>query len=43
MAEVVFTAEAIRDIEEIHAYIPQDPVRYADRQVRMFYEKATIA
>ena len=41
MAEVVFTAEAIRDIEEIHAYIAQDSVRYADRQVQKFYEEAT--
>lgn len=40
MAEVVFTAEAVRDIEEIHAYIAQDSVRYADRQVRLFYEEA---
>ena len=42
MAEVVFTAEAIRDMEEIHAYIAQDSVRYADRQVQIFYEKATF-
>lgn len=42
MAEVVFTAEAIRDIEEIHAYIAQDSVRYADRQVQKFYEEATV-
>ncbi len=40
MAEVVFSAEAIRDIEEIHAYIKQDSVRYADRQVQRFYEEA---
>ncbi|TXI78631.1 MAG: type II toxin-antitoxin system RelE/ParE family toxin [Flavobacteriales bacterium] len=40
MAEVIFTAEAVRDIEEIHAYIAQDSVRYADRQVRLFYEEA---
>jgi addiction module RelE/StbE family toxin len=40
MAEVVFTAEAVRDIVEIHAYIAQDSVRYADRQVQRFYEEA---
>ena len=37
MAEIVFTAEAIRDIEEIRAYIAQDSARYADRQVQRFY------
>ena len=40
MAEVVFSAEAVRDIEEIHAYIAQDSARYADRQVQLFYEEA---
>ncbi|MBK9194828.1 MAG: type II toxin-antitoxin system RelE/ParE family toxin [Flavobacteriales bacterium] len=40
MAQVRFTAEAIRDIEEIHAYIAQDSIRYADRQVRIFYAEA---
>lgn len=40
MAEVVFTAEAVRDIEEVHAYIAQDSTRYADRQVQLFYEEA---
>lgn len=40
MAEVVFTAEAVRDIEEIHAYIAQASARYANRQVQLFYEEA---
>ncbi len=40
MAEVVFSAEAVRDIEEIHAYIAQDSARYAERQVQLFYEEA---
>ncbi|QQR87980.1 MAG: type II toxin-antitoxin system RelE/ParE family toxin [Flavobacteriales bacterium] len=40
MAQVRFTAQAIRDIEEIRAYIAQDSVRYADRQVRLFYNEA---
>lgn len=39
MAEIVFAAEAIRDIEEIHAYIAQDSARYADRQVQRFYQE----
>ena len=42
MAEVVFTAEAVRDIEEIHAFIAQDSVRYADRQVQLFYAQASV-
>jgi len=41
MAEVRFTAEAIRDIDEIHAFIAQDSVRYADRQVQLFYDEAS--
>ncbi|HEY0977276.1 MAG TPA: type II toxin-antitoxin system RelE/ParE family toxin [Flavobacteriales bacterium] len=40
MAQIRFTAEAIRDIEEIHAYIAQDSARYADRQVQLFYAEA---
>ena len=40
MAEVIFTAAAVRDIEEIRAYIAQDSARYADRQVRSFYTEA---
>lgn len=40
MAEVKFTAEALRDIEEIHAYIAQDSQRYADMQVQRFYDAA---
>jgi toxin ParE1/3/4 len=40
MAQVRFTAQAIRDIEEIRAFIAQDSERYADRQVHLFYEEA---
>ncbi len=40
MAEIVFTAEAVRDIEEIQAYIAQDSVRFANRQVQQFYAEA---
>ncbi|MBK6408559.1 MAG: type II toxin-antitoxin system RelE/ParE family toxin [Flavobacteriales bacterium] len=40
MAEIVFTAEAVRDIEEIQAYIAQDSVRFANRQVQQFYIEA---
>ncbi|MCC6840065.1 MAG: type II toxin-antitoxin system RelE/ParE family toxin [Flavobacteriales bacterium] len=40
MAEVIFTAEALRGIEEVHAYIAQDSQRYADVQVQRFYDAA---
>lgn len=40
MAQVRFTAQAIRDIEEVRAYIAQDSERYADRQVQLFYAEA---
>ena len=40
MAQVRFTAQAIRDIEENHTYIAHDSERYADRQVQRFYAEA---
>lgn len=42
MAEVTFSARAIRDIERIHAYIAQDSVRYADGQVRRIINAADL-
>lgn len=42
MAEVIFSARAIRDIERIHAYIAKDSVRYADGQVRRIINAADL-
>lgn len=42
MAEVIFSARAIRDIEQIHAYIAKDSVRYADAQVRRIINAADL-
>lgn len=42
MAEVIFSARAIRDIERIHAYIAKDSERYADGQVRRIINAADL-
>ena len=42
MAEVIFSARAIRDIEQIHAYIAKDSKRYADGQVRRIINAADL-
>ena len=42
MAEVIFSAKAIRDIEQIHAYIAKDSVRYANGQVRRIIDAADL-
>lgn len=42
MAEVIFSARAIRDIERIHAYIAKDSERYADGQVRSIMNAANL-
>ena len=42
MAEVIFSARAIRDIERIHAYIAKDSERYADGQVRRIMNAADL-
>ncbi len=42
MAEVIFSARAIRDIEHIHAYIAKDSERYAHGQVRRIINAADL-
>jgi plasmid stabilization system protein ParE len=42
MAEVIFSARAIRDIERIHAYIAKDSIRYANGQVRRIINAADL-
>lgn len=42
MAEVIFSARAIRDIERIHDYIAKESVRYADGQVRRILNAADL-
>jgi addiction module RelE/StbE family toxin len=42
MVEIVFTEQAIADIEEIAVYIAQDSIIYAEAEVRKIFEKLKI-
>jgi toxin ParE1/3/4 len=42
MAEVIFSARAIRDIESIYAYIAKDSERYAQGQVRRIFNASDL-
>ena len=42
MAEVVWTPRALKDIDEIAAYIAKDSIQYAEEQVKIFFERAFI-
>jgi len=42
MAEIIWSARAIQDINEIATYISKDSPRYAQEQVKSFFEKAEI-
>jgi plasmid stabilization system protein ParE len=42
MVEIVFTEQAIADIEEIAVYIAQDSIIYAEAEVRKIFEKLEI-
>jgi addiction module RelE/StbE family toxin len=42
MAEVIWSARALQDIDDIAAYIAKDSPRYAQEQVKLFIERAEI-
>ena len=42
MADVVFTDQALSDINEIAEYIGADSFRYAQLQVKKFFSKADM-
>ncbi len=42
MAEVIWSPRSLKDINEIAEYIAKYSVQYAEEQVKVFIEKATI-
>lgn len=42
MAEMIWSARAIKDINEIGDYISKDSFQYAEEQVRQFFIKAKL-
>ena len=42
MAEIVWSPRAIKDIDEIAEYIAKDSLQYAEEQVRLFFERASL-
>ena len=40
MAEIIWSARSIKDIEEIANYISKDSLQYAEEQVRQFFIKS---
>jgi toxin ParE1/3/4 len=42
MAEIIWSARSLRDINEIAAFIAKDSLQYAKTQVQLFFEKAKV-
>lgn len=42
MAEIVWTELSLMDLQEIHAYISNDSVKYADRVLQKIYDRVEI-
>ncbi len=42
MAEIVWTSNALKDLNEIGEYIAQDSPKYAERTVNKLYHKVEI-
>lgn len=40
MAQIIWSARSIKDIDEIAGYISKDSFQYAEEQVRQFFVKA---
>jgi plasmid stabilization system protein ParE len=42
MAQIVWSARAIKDIDEVAEYISKNSLVYAEEQVKQFFGKASI-
>ena len=42
MAQIVWSARSLKDIDEIANYIAKDSIQYAEEQVRQFFNRAKV-
>ena len=42
MAQIVWSARSLKDIDEIANYIAKDSIQYAEEQVRQFFIRAKV-
>jgi addiction module RelE/StbE family toxin len=42
MAQIIWSARSVKDIDEIAEYIAKNSLVYAEEQVKQFFEKASV-